>query len=135
MVLNLTEESYLKNPNDYFDNVAFREENQSLLIRSDSYVILQGRGFDTSVLENTGIAVEEVESIAKLEDTDLHNIPLLIYNIFRILYKFSYKNFLHATQYNILNFSVLTFRILYLLSKKESGNISVPLSCITLFVS
>ena len=67
-----------EHPNDYFDNASFREDNQTLLTRSDAYVILQGRGFDTSVLENEGIAVEEVESIEKLEDTDLHNTPLLI---------------------------------------------------------
>lgn len=64
--------------NDYFDNAAFREGNRNLLDRSDSYVILQGKGFDTSPLENAGISVEEVDSIKKLEDTDLHNTPLLI---------------------------------------------------------
>ena len=67
-----------ENANDYFDYESFKEENQYYLDRSDSYIILRGQGFDTSVLENSGIAVELVDSVEKLDDTDLHNTPLLI---------------------------------------------------------
>ncbi len=75
-------ESLLKwldeNTNAYFDYTTFKQDNQGLLDRSDSYIILHGQGFETSVLEDSGIAVELVDDVEKLKDTDLNNTPLLI---------------------------------------------------------
>ena len=67
-----------ENPNEYFDYLSFKEENRYLLDRSDSYIILQGQGFNTSALEDSGIAIELVDIVEKLDDTDLLNTPLLI---------------------------------------------------------
>ena len=71
-------ESLLKwldeNTNAYFDYTTFKQDNQGLLDRSDSYIILHGQGFETSVLEDSGIAVELVDDVEKLKDTDLNNL-------------------------------------------------------------
>ena len=66
------------NENSHFNKEKFLLENDRVFDESYSFIIMQGRGFDTSRLLDMGISVEEVDSTQELKDTDLTNTPILI---------------------------------------------------------
>ena len=66
------------NENSHFEKEKFLLENDRVFDESYSYIIMQGRGFDTSRLQDMGVSVEEVDSTDELKDTDLTNTPILI---------------------------------------------------------
>ena len=66
------------NENSHFEKEKFLLENDRVFDESYSYIIMRGRGFDTSRLQDMGISVEEVDSTDELKDTDLTNTPVLI---------------------------------------------------------
>ena len=67
-----------ENKNNHFNLNIFLENNRKVFDEPYSFVIIRGRGFDTSKLEAKDISVEEVEDIKKLDDTVLKFTPLLI---------------------------------------------------------
>ena len=66
------------NENSHFEKEKFLLENDREFDESYSYIIMRGRGFDTSRLQSMGVSVEEVDSTDELKDTDLTNTPVLI---------------------------------------------------------
>ena len=66
------------NENSHFEKEKFLLENDRVFDESCSFIIMQGRGLDTSRLQDRGISVEEVDSTDELKDTDLTNTPILI---------------------------------------------------------
>lgn len=67
-----------ENENDHFNLNAFLTDNRKLFDEPYSFLIIGGRGFNTSKLEAKDISVEEVEDVKKLDDTVLKDTPLLI---------------------------------------------------------
>lgn len=66
-------------PNDRFDYDAFRAENSEMFDDGYSYIYLHGRGLDEAEFENIDVSVEYVDEASELNNTDLSNIPILIY--------------------------------------------------------
>lgn len=66
-------------PNDRFDYDAFRAENSEMFDDGYSYIYLHGRCLDEAEFENIDVSVEYVDEASELNNTDLSNIPILIY--------------------------------------------------------
>ena len=54
-----------------------RSENYDLLDADYEYIILHGRVTDSSTFDTLHISIENVDHIEELNDTNLHNIPIL----------------------------------------------------------
>lgn len=72
-------EWFAKNPNRNFDIDMFREENADLFNNSYVYIIFQGTQLSMESPNNRDIAVEHVNSVEELSDTELSNTPILMY--------------------------------------------------------
>ena len=66
-------------PNHRFDYDAFRAENSEFFDSGYSYIYLHGRGLEEAKLEDIDLSVEYVDTVEELNNTDLSNIPILIY--------------------------------------------------------
>ena len=66
-----------KNPNQRYDIEDVRKENYDLLDGYYEYVILHGRVTDMSLFDKLHISVENIDHLEELNDTNLHNIPIL----------------------------------------------------------
>lgn len=68
-----------KQQNHRFNYDAFRAENSELFDGGYSYVYLHGRGLDEAKFEDIDVSVEYVDTVEELNNTDLGNIPILVY--------------------------------------------------------
>ena len=68
-----------KNPNRNFNFAKFREEHADCLNSSCVYIILQGYALSTTEINDSRIDIEHVNIVDELKQTDLKNIPILIY--------------------------------------------------------
>ena len=66
-------------PNHRFDYDAFRAENSEFFDSGYSYIYLHGRSLEEAKLEDIDLSVEYVDTVEELNNTDLSNIPILIY--------------------------------------------------------
>ena len=67
------------NPNDKFDYVAFREENRELFEGTYPFVIVERRPLDASIFDGTDVEAEHIFGYQEVENTNLHNTPILFY--------------------------------------------------------
>ena len=69
------------NDNDIqcFDNNSFRKRNEELFDGAYSFIILNGRGMDCSYYKDTDVAIEYINKITELNNTDLTNTPILFH--------------------------------------------------------
>lgn len=67
------------NPNRKFDSAAFRIKYRDLFEGAYPMVVIGGTVSFDSLLSNTEISLENVESVDELRKTDLHSTPILFY--------------------------------------------------------
>ena len=77
--LNDLQQWLKNNPSRLFDYAQFAEENRELLEGDYTYVTLNGDGLDTGYFADKDIAVENIEDVSELDNTDLSGIPILLY--------------------------------------------------------
>lgn len=68
-----------ENRNHYFDYEQFRSDNEEIFNGAYPFIVIQGRGMDVSAYDNSDIAVENIDQIEELNNTDLTSTPVLFY--------------------------------------------------------
>lgn len=68
-----------KNQNRNFNFTKFQEEHADCLNSSCVYIIFQGSQLNTTEIDDTRIDIEQVNIVDELNQTELKNIPILIY--------------------------------------------------------
>ncbi len=67
-----------ENQNGRFDYKQFREDHEDLFEGAYPFIVLQGRSLDVSVYDNSEIAVEKIDKVEELDNTDLTSTPILV---------------------------------------------------------
>lgn len=67
------------NPNERFDYKNFRGDHEDLFDGAYPFILIQGRSMDVSAYEGTEIAVEKIDHVSELKNTELTSTPILFY--------------------------------------------------------
>lgn len=66
------------NRNSHFDYDSFKRDNDDIFGGMYPFVVINGRGMETSVFDRTDVSVELLDSVDELSRTDLTDTPILI---------------------------------------------------------